>query len=166
MTEHSKITLHLTPLIVADRQAWEHKTGGWRLKLGHVNHELQDGREMLFMNEVYFPKMKRILTWMRLFDVMPDADWQYLDSLGMIYPNDLECQEWLDAAMNDYWQELYSNDDWYYEEFKREEEVWEFCSKPEFVTQEQANGEKKWRPKGMKKVKPKPKPVVRQMSMF
>lgn len=174
MTEHSAITLRIVPHIVASKEAWERtKKDGWRLKIGKVNDELQKAREALFYDEVYFPKMKRILQWMRALDVMPDADWQWLDmgynkDIGMWYPNDIECQEWLDLTLQDYFTELYSNDDWFFEDLKAEE-IWEFCKKPEFV-QENAPlvqvGTIEPRVKAKAKKKRVAKPKVQQSKLF
>ena len=77
------------------------------LKVGYVNDELHKAREALFYDEVYFPRMRRLLAWVRAFDILPDADWQmvevgYFQPLSMLYPNNIECQEWIDEAFGPY----------------------------------------------------------------
>ena len=138
---HSDITTRIVPLIVSSRDAWNcSKKDGWMLKVGYVNDELGKAREALFYDEVYFPKMRRLLAWVRAFDILPDADWQLVEvgcnqSFKMLYPNNTECQEWLDEVFGPYFDQLSQNEHWYWEQLK-EPDIWEFCQKPGFVTEQ------------------------------
>lgn len=176
MTEHTAITLRIVPHIVASREAWEHThKDGWRLKIGYVNAELQKAREALFHDEVYFPKMLRLMSFFKGMGILPNADWQWL-TLGynveyeMWYPNDIESQEEVDYLLQDYFTELYLNEEWGFEQVK-EEEIWAFCSKPEFVLAtasmpmaiEKTNKAKRTKPVTKK---PAAKPKAQQTRMF
>lgn len=134
---HAAVTLRVLPLIVAHRDSWTNtKKDGWQLRMNYVNGELHKAREALWYDEVYFPKMRRMMKMMRAMNVLP-TDWDRVDvgyntEMTMLYPNDTICQEWLDDVFEEYWLRWWQNNDWFYEELK-EADIWTFCQRPDFT---------------------------------
>jgi len=107
---------------------------GYKLKLRYVHQQLRLAKEILFYDQVYFPRTQRIMRLIKKMEIVPAAvGWQELEvgmnvEIKIWYPCEIEWQEYLSDCFEPYFQDRWM-DEWCNDE-PNENEILELGIRP------------------------------------
>lgn len=99
---------------------------GYKLKLKKVYEDLHNFKQVLFYDQVYFPRAQRMMRLVKAMGIVPEAvGWQEMEvgfdkSFMIWYPCQTDWQDFLSREFEPYFERLWYSE-WMYEEPSEEE---------------------------------------------